>query len=58
MRLSPPAAFLQWEDARAWAERFWERAAADERISSDFRQICRENRASLDEIGKGSRMIE
>ncbi len=56
--LPPPGASLQWQSARPWAERFWVRAATDERISPEFRRICRENRTLLDAIGNGPRLIE
>jgi hypothetical protein len=53
----PPGAPLQWENARGWAERFWARGAADERISPEFRQICEENRENLKKTGTGPRLI-
>jgi len=45
--LPPAGAHLEWESAREWAVKFWARAAADERISPEFRQLCGENRESL-----------
>jgi hypothetical protein len=57
--LFTPGAPLPWENARVWAERFWASAAADERISPEFRQICNENRENLKKAGAGAgpRMI-
>jgi hypothetical protein len=40
-----------------WAERFWAIAAADERISPEFRQACAENRGHLERAGTGPRLI-
>lgn len=50
-------ASMQWENARRWAIRFWEKAAADERISPEFRQTCRENRDALEQAEAGPRLI-
>ncbi len=48
---------LQWEDARSWALIFWEKAASDERISPEFRQICAENRLDLERTERGPRIV-
>jgi hypothetical protein len=46
--LQPTAATLpQWQQARELAIRFWKTAAADARISDDFRQICTANLTHL-----------
>jgi serine/threonine protein kinase HipA of HipAB toxin-antitoxin module len=40
---TPPPAHLQeeWDEVRPWAEEFWRRVAAEERISPEFREIAR-----------------
>lgn len=46
--LQPTAATLpEWQQARELAIRFWQAAAADTRISTQFRQICADNLAHL-----------
>lgn len=53
----PPGASLHWEEARTWAERYWERAAEDKRISSEFRRVCAQNRRDLEKSAGGPRLI-
>jgi hypothetical protein len=46
----PTAATLgEWGEAQQLAKRFWQAAAADERVSADFRAIAAEN---SDHIGR------
>jgi hypothetical protein len=46
-----PAEREAWSVARPAALAFWERAAADARISQDFRAICAANARRLASIG-------
>ncbi|MBJ6751382.1 type II toxin-antitoxin system HipA family toxin YjjJ [Geomonas anaerohicana] len=47
----------QWDSALTAAATFWERAAADNRISERFRQICDDNLAIVRSLEKGPRLI-
>lgn len=45
---SPRAAWLSvWSRARSMAQAYWERLAADERLSPEFRQLCEECLAAV-----------
>ncbi len=47
----------QWESARQAALRFWATAAADARISPEFRDICSRNHGMIQELGNGPRLL-
>jgi hypothetical protein len=50
-RFEPPdrkAAWLSvWARARTLAEAYWQKLSVEERISADFRALCRESLATL-----------
>ncbi|WP_213955039.1 MULTISPECIES: type II toxin-antitoxin system HipA family toxin YjjJ [unclassified Variovorax] len=49
-RLPLPAEAAAWQDAARAALGFWEMAAADERISAGFRQVCADNAGLLGKL--------
>ena len=53
----PPSILLEWHSAGLAAVRFWELAASDERISSGFRDMCAQARASVAERLQAPRLI-
>jgi hypothetical protein len=58
---TPPAAVPnapnEWESALHCATLFWERAAADTRISESFRKICEENLTAIRRLTSGPRLV-
>ncbi len=55
--LPPAAALTQWEDAQQAAARFWTFAAADLRISPEFRNICAFNLEIIRGLRTGPRLV-
>jgi hypothetical protein len=49
-RLPLPAEVAAWQDAARAAHAFWKLAAADQRISPEFRRICADNAAQLGKL--------
>lgn len=47
----------QWDDARKWAQRFWTAACEDQRISSEFRQLCAHNLEIIRTLQDGPRLL-
>lgn len=47
----------EWGDAQEYAQRFWMTAAADERISTPFREICSQNLEKLRILSNRPRII-
>jgi hypothetical protein len=58
-QFSPPvvASVSRWEGALQHALQFWEAAAHDERITSDFRKICAANRELLCGAASGPHIV-
>lgn len=52
-----PSAPGEWEAALHWAGIFWERACGDNRISEEFRGICRANLDLVRRLSSGPRLI-
>ena len=48
----------QWSSAQEFAMKFWEMASIDRRVSEDFREICLQNLAIVNELNRGPRLIK